>query len=42
MSSVYYTESETGDFGDLYDEQAELDAAWCDRCGVHHSGDCED
>lgn len=27
---------------ELYDEQAELDAAWCDRCGVHHGGECDD
>lgn len=25
---------------ELYDERAALDAAWCDRCGVHHSGSC--
>lgn len=24
----------------LYDEQGELDAAFCDICGYHHSPDC--
>ncbi|WP_063044992.1 hypothetical protein [Nocardia pseudovaccinii] len=28
---------------ELYDEQAELDAVYCDRCGTHHSdpGSCD-
>lgn len=27
---------------ETYDAQAELDAAWCDQCGIHHGGPCYD
>ena len=26
---------------ELYNEEAELDRAWCDNCGWHHSGNCK-
>ena len=26
----------------MYDQQAELDAVYCDICGHHHSPDCYD
>lgn len=24
-------------YGEMYDEQAELDAVYCDVCGTHHT-----
>ena len=26
----------------MYDHDADRNSAWCDQCGVHHSGDCPD
>jgi len=27
---------------ELYDAEAEKNAAWCDRCMAYHGGDCEE
>jgi hypothetical protein len=27
---------------ELYDEQSEMDAVWCDKCMSHHAGFCPD
>jgi hypothetical protein len=26
---------------ELYNEEAEMNAVYCDMCGVHHTGPCE-